>query len=458
LTWSGSPDHAAPPMKKSLSTLVLLCFVAGLMAATAPTLNSVSVLTAGGGGALGDEDTALVVSYALLASAANEFDLDGGTINFRIENIAIGTLAIRLAGTATAGTPITYGTTILSATHELLWTPPSNATGDLPAFTIKAWDGALASVFPVQVTVRVAAVNDPPTLTTIATLTAGGGAPLGDEDTAIIITGPAIFAAADESDVDGTVSAFRIASITGTLGIRALGSVSAATPATVDSLVDATQELVWTPPLNANGVLTACSLRAWDGAANSTTAVAMPVLVNPVIDLIYGSAIQPFPEPVLPIVVGVPRTYTFADLVALTLFTDPDQDARAWIFLEWTNLPTTGWKYERLDASDIVLEERVGGLGPIGHLVIARDEKLRLTVTSALPPGTPNHALGGLGFIHSTESGLTGRYDFIYHVTVGGSAGGPASGGGSGGCGIGGAMAGLIALLGLALFGRRWHA
>jgi hypothetical protein len=51
---------------------------------------------------------------------------------------------------------------LLSAGETLRWTPALNANGTLTAFTVKAWDGVLASASAVQVSVAVAAVNDAP--------------------------------------------------------------------------------------------------------------------------------------------------------------------------------------------------------------------------------------------------------------------------------------------------------
>jgi hypothetical protein len=445
-------------MKKLFCALLLLCWLSGLTAATAPTLTSVGLLTSGGGVALGDEDTPIVISYATLVAAANEADVDGGTIDFRVEGVTIGTLVIRVAGSATAGTAIVPGTTILDAGHELVWTPTANSSGDLPAFTVVAWDGALASSSAVQANVRVAAINDVPTLTTIATIAAGGGAPLGDEDTEMIITSTALFAAADEFDVDGTVGAFRIANITagGTLGLRALGSGSAATPVAVGDLVDSTMELVWTPPLNANGTVVACAVRAWDGNNNSATAVALPVLVNPVFDNFDNEAFNFTP---IPIVVGVPVTLTFAELLAHTTFSDPDRDAFAAIRNQVGHDPLAGWKFESLDAVDAVLATSTAAAPT--QLFIQRDEKLRITVDAALTIVTPNNDICGLDFNalssdHSTLLSSSQTVRMLFHVSVGGSSS-VGSGGGGGGCGLGAVAAGLIALLGLALRGRMWY-
>ncbi|MCF7763413.1 MAG: hypothetical protein K9N62_07040, partial [Verrucomicrobia bacterium] len=125
----------------------------------APTLTTVSTLTGG------IEDTAFTISYETLAAAANEADVDGNTLSFRIEAVSTGTLT-------KGGNAVTAGTTLLSAGESLSWTPAANSNGTLNAFTIVAHDGTTVSTGAVQVNVSVTAVNDTPTLTAITDPTA----------------------------------------------------------------------------------------------------------------------------------------------------------------------------------------------------------------------------------------------------------------------------------------------
>jgi len=118
----------------------------------APTLTAIDTL------ASATEDTARTVTYANLAAAANEADVDGDTLSFRVEAVSSGTLT-------KDGNAVVPGTTLLSAGEELVWTPAANANGTLNAFTVVAWDGAAASSTPVQVQVNVTAVNDAPVAT-----------------------------------------------------------------------------------------------------------------------------------------------------------------------------------------------------------------------------------------------------------------------------------------------------
>jgi len=82
----------------------------------APTFTYVTTLTGAAGAALGNEDGAIVISYALLQANANEADVDvGDTVNFQITTITNGTLKIRAANTTGAGTAVTNNQTFTSA-------------------------------------------------------------------------------------------------------------------------------------------------------------------------------------------------------------------------------------------------------------------------------------------------------------------------------------------------------
>src|SRR5690606_2384759 len=131
----------------------------------APTLTSVNTF-----GPV-NEDNQIVITYAQLAAAADEADVDSATIDFRVEALSSGTLFIQPANVA-----VTPGVTLVTAADTLQWTPDPNDNGaTVNAFTIVAYDGALPSSTPVQVNVEVTAVNDAPSVT-------GGIDPTVDED------------------------------------------------------------------------------------------------------------------------------------------------------------------------------------------------------------------------------------------------------------------------------------
>ncbi len=224
----------------------------------APTLTTVSTLAGA------TEDTAFTISYATLAAAANEADVDGDTLSFRVEAVSAGTLT-------KGGAAVTAGTTLLSTGESLVWTPATDANGTLNAFTIKAHDGTTTLASAIQVQVTVAAVNDAPTLTTVSTL---AGA---TEDTAFTISYATLAAAANEADVDGDTLSFRVEAVsTGTLTKGGV-AVTAGT-----TLLSTGESLVWTPATDANGTLNAFTIKAHDGTTTSASAIQVQVSVTAV--------------------------------------------------------------------------------------------------------------------------------------------------------------------------------
>jgi uncharacterized repeat protein (TIGR02543 family) len=116
-----------------------------------PTLTAVSTLTGG------TEDTDLTITHAALLAASDATALAATSPSFRVESVTSGTLT-------KGGVAVVAGTTLLGPNETLVWRPAVNANGTLDAFTVKAWDGSLASASAVQVKVAVAAVNDAPVL------------------------------------------------------------------------------------------------------------------------------------------------------------------------------------------------------------------------------------------------------------------------------------------------------
>ena len=226
----------------------------------APTLTTVATLTGAA------EDTAFTVTYATLAAAADEGDVNGDQVSFRIESVNGGSLT-------KGGAAVTAGITLLGPGESIVWTPANNANGVLGAFTVKAFDGLIASSTAVLVNVSVAAVNDAPTLTSISTL-AGG-----IENKPHTMTYVDLIGAGDEADIDSATISFRIESVTaGTLTKGGVAVVAGTT------LIGVGEEVVWTPSLNENGIVAAFTVKAFDGDLASSTAIAVNVNVAPVND------------------------------------------------------------------------------------------------------------------------------------------------------------------------------
>jgi alpha-tubulin suppressor-like RCC1 family protein len=112
-----------------------------------PTLTTVDIISGQ------TEGEPMEVSYTSIAAAADEADVDGDAISFRIEAVSSGTLQ---KWTGAAWAAVVPGTTLVASGEKLRWTPSVGTTGLQNAFTIKAWDGQFASATAIQLKVDAA--------------------------------------------------------------------------------------------------------------------------------------------------------------------------------------------------------------------------------------------------------------------------------------------------------------
>jgi len=128
--------------------------------------------------------------------------------------------------------------------------------------------------------VSVTAVNDIPTLTSFAAVIDTSA-----EDTEVELTLAELKAQGDEADVDGTVDAFVVKSVTtGTLRIGADAGSATAWAAGSNDTIDASNHAYWTPAQDVNGTLNAFQVIAQDdkGAESSRWATCRPRSRSPV--------------------------------------------------------------------------------------------------------------------------------------------------------------------------------
>lgn len=111
-----------------------------------PTLTTITDLT----GAV--EGRRAIVTYEMLAAAADDADSDGDAIGFRIQSVNSGTLTLN-------GRLVRTGMTVINPGDSLVWTPANNATGLQSAFTVVAHDGEAASSTAVPVRINLAVSN-----------------------------------------------------------------------------------------------------------------------------------------------------------------------------------------------------------------------------------------------------------------------------------------------------------
>ena len=72
----------------------------------------------------------------------------GCGVSFKVESLTSGTLT-------KDGQPLEYGTSLVSPSESVVWTPPSDAIGQVEAFRVVAWDGTHQSSNSVPVYVQV---------------------------------------------------------------------------------------------------------------------------------------------------------------------------------------------------------------------------------------------------------------------------------------------------------------
>jgi Bacterial Ig domain len=244
----------------------------------APTLSTVDALIGG------VEDTSKVFTYAELAAAANEVDLDGDPISFRIERIINGTLE-KQVGAVFQAVQVGANGTLISIDDSFRWRPSANANGLLDAFEVIAVDASLASSPPVVVKINTAAVNDAPTVTVVSQLNGGL------EDAFKEVTYDELRLASNAADVDGDALSFRIEAVnSGTLQ-KGSGTIwTSVTPGS--TLLSQGEKLRWQGVQDANGLLDAFSVRVTDASLASATPVQVRVNTSAVDDAPQISALN----------------------------------------------------------------------------------------------------------------------------------------------------------------------
>ena len=138
------------PVQANTITVVPVTGIALTSVNTPPTLSANTTLSGA------TQNTPFTINYTAIAPAVTDVNQDTTTLT--IAAIAPGaTLTLN-------GNPVVPGATTIAPGDVLVYTPPTNATGLLGAFTLRASDGVSTSN-PVQVQVNVQAPTPIPTPT-----------------------------------------------------------------------------------------------------------------------------------------------------------------------------------------------------------------------------------------------------------------------------------------------------
>lgn len=181
----------------------------------------------------------------ILASVTDDFDVDPGS-----------------------GTVLARATSVVKNYYVVDWDSYTDINNSAIAiFTLSA-DGSLTT-FGVP--------NTAPTLTSMDTLTGAS------EDAAYTIPYDTLKNASNAADIDGDAISFRVEALSS--GTLTKGG-TAVTPGT--TMLSTGESLVWTPEANANGILNAFTVKAYDGSDTSSTAVQVKVSTASVNDVPSG--------------------------------------------------------------------------------------------------------------------------------------------------------------------------
>lgn len=316
----------------------------------------------------GTEDTPLPLAAADFDAGFTDVDTGDALQGVRILSLpAHGTLRLD-------GAPVTAGDEVVRADlGKLAFTPDANWNGTT-SFSWNGSDGTAYAATGGTFTITIAAVDDPPTLTTVADL---AGAV---EDTPYTITYETLAAAADEADVDSATLWFRIEAVT--LGTLSKGGV----PAGVGTLFGPGESLVWAPPADANGTIEAFRVIAWDGHSPSAPPVPVRVVVV---------AVNDAPAVSLAASATIDEGSTFS---APGSFTDPDSAA-------WTATVDYG------DGSPLQPLALAGNAFSLSH-VYADNGLYTVTVRVADSDGGEGAATATVT-VHSVAPSLSGQFDQV---------------------------------------------
>ncbi|NBO38199.1 hypothetical protein EBU99_06420 [bacterium] len=236
------------------------------------------------------EDMPFVINYMMLNQYLPGTDVETGVLAYQLTSLVDGISWKKGNTTLDSGSlPIT-----VYPGESITWTPPANknftSNGLLVPFTVKLLDGnGGLSTETKQVQVSVAAVNDQPKIVSVSPL----GVVQKNHPNGFVISFNDIKGIIPLSDDDGTPAnslKYRIESVNS--GTLRMGNTNAG------ALVDApnnkpflvsvpaggatneTDQLNWTPPLNATGSFVVMTVRAFDGQDYSASTADVVVSVQ----------------------------------------------------------------------------------------------------------------------------------------------------------------------------------
>ncbi|NBO39296.1 hypothetical protein EBU99_12020, partial [bacterium] len=224
-----------------------------------------------------------------------DYDFAGGTttasnVSFRVESVPAGKLylgssvlsgetnRIQPSQSSTSSMPmlVNSGANGTTSTSNLYWMPPENGVGTFTVMRLRAYDGTDYAATATDITVTISAANATPTWSattvTLPSATSQNGALPVTYETLAALTSP--------SDADGETLRLKVTSIT-TGSVLISGTSYSGTPATPPSIGPG-ETLYWRPGSTTGASVTAFSIKATDGTAETATSVTVVGSVNAV--------------------------------------------------------------------------------------------------------------------------------------------------------------------------------
>ena len=236
------------------------------------------------------------ISYSLFTQYYEATDIDTpGPITYAINGVTSGRLTLN-------GIPVSPGIPF-NPGDTLIWTPPSQVVSVADAFTVDAI-GPSGDLAPTPAQVRILLPNTAPQMQIVGAI---GGAV---EDQPLSFDYDELQSKARATDADGDPIFFRVTAVTpgATLLVNNVPVVPGTTLIRRDDIV------TFTPPANVNLTQVGFYVQATDGDLSSAS--PLPVLFD--IQPVYDPPALKTPAPVIDVINGIARDFTFEELQSLT--------------------------------------------------------------------------------------------------------------------------------------------
>ncbi|NBO39366.1 hypothetical protein EBU99_12370, partial [bacterium] len=225
----------------------------------------------------------------------NDVDNTGDQIQFRIENVASGTLRV---GTTDQGVNVSTmaqqpffvktGANGITTSTDFNWTPPLNGLGNFVVMTVRAFDGKDFTVATAEVRINVSGSNAPPELlvTDVVLGKTGTGTVGTSQNVPLVISYDTLLAQTQARDSDQTPVRFQVVSLQNGSVLVAGKTYNSTAELNPPAVVGPGEKFTWTPPNSVSGIdpnaVSAFGIKAFDMLDSSTTTALVKVNVAPV--------------------------------------------------------------------------------------------------------------------------------------------------------------------------------